>query len=285
MVTIRWKIFGANVDFVDCSEVSVEFRRILTGWDIDEIPFDENEPAYLTFKQENGLYFWNAPWIADDNRSIDPTSDTVMDAVCNFHYEFIDWFVDRHPELFCLHTASVKIGNSAILFPCVQKAGKSTLSMQLVQRGHRLLGDDVVCLSEDGRLARALGLAPRLRLPLPERVLSADVIDFINQRRGLTDEYWQYVNLGIGEISPLNETHEIGGIIVLERGNDIAATLEEIPKSLALKALIDQNFGRMKDPNGIFDSLKALALRVPCKALKYSRPEDAAILLEHHFGN
>ena len=285
METIRWKIFEAHVDFVNCSEITAEFRAILSGWHIEHVPFDASIVPYLTFRKDNGLYTWNAPWIPEGERHIDPTSETVMDAIGGFHYEFIDWFVDLHPALFCLHTACVQIGKAGVLFPCVQKAGKSTLCMQLVERGHRLFGDDVVCLSNDGMFARSLGLSPRLRLPLPTKVLSPSVIDFIQRRQGLSDQDWLYVKLPEDELAPLDETCPIGGIVVLERCDDAEATLEDIPRSQALKALIDQNFGRIHDPNAIFDSLRALALNVPCKILKFSRPEDAANLLEDHFAS
>jgi len=283
MDTIRWKIFDVYIDFVDCSEITEEFRAILSGWHIEDVAFEPSTAPYLTFRKENGLYSWDAPWIPEGDRHIDPNSETVMDAIGGFHYEFIDWFVDLHPALFCLHTACVQIGNAGVLFPCVQKAGKSTLCMQLLERGHRLFGDDVVCLSTDGMFAQSLGLSPRLRLPLPTKVLSPSVIDFIQSRRGLSDEDWLYVKLSNSELAPRHESCPIGGIVVLERHDTGKASMEDIPKSHALKALIDQNFGRIHDPNAIFDSLRALVSKVPCKVLKFSRPEDAAMLLEHHF--
>lgn len=284
MSVLRLQIFGRPVDFVDCGEVADGFRSILRGWDIQVLEYDPAIPAYITFERREYGFHWDAPWIADKNRRTEDPSVTVMDAVCDFHYEFIDWFVDLHPDHFCLHTAGIEFDGRAVIFPCVQKAGKSTLSIQLALRGHRLLGDDVVALSATGREAVSLGLLPRLRLPLPTRVVDDEFVRFVGRHRGLSDDYWQYVDLGEREIAPLWTTLPVSGIVLLERGAEGPPVLEPLKKSAAMKALIDRNFGRMRDPNRIFDSLRDLAFHSDCMVLRFTRPADAARLLEDHFG-
>ncbi len=284
MSTVRLQIFDKPVDFIDCEDVADGFRSILRGWDIRNLDYDPAIPAYITFEKRDYGYHWDAPWIEDKDRRTEEPSVSVMDAVCDFHYEFIDWFVDRHPDHFCLHTAGIEFDGKAVIFPCVQKAGKSTLSIQLAQRGHRLLGDDVVALSATGREAASLGLLPRVRLPLPVKVVDDEFVRFVDQRKGLSDEYWQYVELGENEIAPLWGALPVTGIVLLERGAKGPPVLEPLPKSAAMKALIDRNFGRMRDPNRIFDSLRDLAFNCECMVLRFTRPIDAARLLEDHFG-
>lgn len=280
----RYRIFDETVDFVDCPEVAVGFRSILRGWSIDELPHDSRHPAYITFRRGKNRFSWNAPWLEGRERRLQDPSRTLFDAICDFHYEFIDWYVARNPEYFCLHMAAAIFPCGAVLFPCEQKAGKSILTVQLAQRGHRILGDDVVAMTPEAGHATALGLLPRLRLPLPEKVLTLDLIDFIQNRSVLSDKYYQYVDLAEGEISSFGEKAPICGVVLLERRKKAKAGLTRLSVSSALKALIDRNFGRLRDPDGIFDRLRQIASDNPCYTLRYSRPEEAALVLEERFG-
>lgn len=284
MAVQRIKIFDQPVDFVDCAEVAEGFRSILRGWDLEVIPYDSGVQPYLTFEKRRYGYHWDAPWIADKNRRTEDPSVSVMDAVCDFHYEFIDWFVDRNPEYFCVHMAGVEFGDNAVIFPCIQKAGKSTLSIQLAAMGHRLFGDDVVGLSAAGGEAVALGLLPRIRLPLPSAVIDRQFENYVQARKGLSDKYWQYVELGAEEMAALWEARPVAGIVLLERGTDGPPRLEPLEKSAAIKALIDRNFGRLRDPDRIFDCFRDLAFSCQTRVLRYTKPKEAAELLEKEFG-
>lgn len=282
MAVRRFSIFDQPVDFIDCDDVAAGFQSILRGWTITETPFDPSVAPYLSFEKRSYGYHWDAPWIPDRTRRVDNPSVSVMDAVCDFHYEFIDWFVDRHPDFFCLHTAAVAFAGKAVLFPSAQKAGKSTLTIELASRGHQVLGDDVVALTPDGRQAYALGLLPRIRLPLPPEAIAGSLRGFVDAHAGLSDRHWMYVDLPAANLLPLGASVPVGGIVLLERGHD-EASLTPVTRSQAIKALIDQNFGRLRDPDAIFDCLQALAESSDCMLLRYARPADAARLIENHF--
>lgn len=278
MVVSRFEIYGEPVDFVDCPEVAEGFRSILAGWDMRQIAPDPRVPAYVTFRREGGIYDWQAPWIKGRNRRDDDPSRDLMEAVCDFHYEFIDWFADRNPAHFCVHMAAVEVAGQAVLFPAIQKTGKSTLSLHCVQAGRALLGDDVVAIDPDTQEAVALGLMPRMRLPLHPR-FSPAFRAFMAKRAGLTDRRWQYLALQPGEILPYGTRLPVGGVIVLDRRRDGAASIDALPPSRALKALIDRNFGGLEQPGRIFDSFRRIVEQVNCFRLTYSDPEEGAALL------
>lgn len=283
MVVHRFLIYGEPVDFVDCREVAEGFRSILRGWDVEEVPFDAGMPAYVTFRRERGIYDWNTPWIKGRNRREDEPSLDLMEAVCDFHYEFIDWFADRNPRHFCIHMAAVEFAGRAILFPAIQKTGKSTLSLHCVQAGAALLGDDVVAIDPDRGEAIALGLMPRMRLPLHSS-FKPSFRSFMSARAGLADRRWQYVTLAAGEILPYGVRLPVGGVVVLDRRRDVSAAMEPVRPSRALKALIDRNFGALDEPGRIFDCLKGIVLGTECHLLTYSDAEEAAALLVRTFG-
>ena len=283
MAVHRFVIYGEPVDFVDCREVADGFASILSGWEVREIGHDPAIPAYVTFRREAGIYDWQAPWIKGRNRRDDDPSLDLMEAVCDFHYEFIDWFTDRNRRHFCIHMAAVEFAGRAVLFPAIQKTGKSTLVLHCVSRGRALLGDDVVAIDPDSGEAVALGLMPRMRLPLHPS-FSPSFRSFMAARAGLSDRRWQYVTLGAGEMVPYGTRMPVGGVVILERRKDIAATIEPVRPSRALKALIDRNFGALDEPGRIFDCLRQTVLGSDCRLLTYSDPDEAAALLEAEFG-
>lgn len=283
MATYRFELYGELVDFIDCREVAEGFASILHGWTVRQMPHDPLRPAYVTFRCENGIYDWNTPWPRERNPRDDDPCRNLMEAVCDFHYEFIDWYADRNPAHFCIHMAAVEFGGAAVLFPAIQKAGKSTLALHCAQQGHRLLGDDVVAVDDAGSEAIALGLLPRMRLPL-QPSFKQDFVDFIARHAGLSDARWQYVSLGEGQIVPHGERLAIAGTVILDRREDGPASIARTAPSTALKALIDRNFGVLADPGRIFDRLHALVQRTDSHILTYSDPGEAVKVLSHRFG-
>jgi len=281
MTTYRFEFYGELVDFIDCREVAEGFASILHGWTLRQLPYDPSRPAYVTFHRKRGVYEWNTPWLTGRNRHETDPSCNVMEAVCDFHYEFIDWYADRNPSHFCIHMAAVEFAGRAVLFPAIQKTGKSTLALHCVARGYRLLGDDVVAL--DGEETIALGLLPRMRLPLHSSFRS-DFVDFIHRRALLSDVRWQYVSLGEEKILPYGHRLPVSGVVILDRRKDVRASMARAAPSTALKALIDRNFGVLDDPGRIFDCFHALVRRAACHVLTYSDPNEAVTLLERSFG-
>jgi len=280
----RFEIYGEPVDFIDCREVADGFASILRGWDVKEVPHDACVPAYVTFQRQRGIYGWNTPWLQGRNPREDEPSLDLMEAVCDFHYEFIDWFADRNPEHFCVHMAAVEFGGKAVLFPAIHKTGKSTLALHCVQAGFRLLGDDVVAVDGNTGEAVALGLLPRMRLPFHPSFRHC-FVDFIDRHAGLSDTRWRYVSLVEPQIALYGERLPIGGVVILDRHEDAKASISTAPVSSALKALIDRNFGVLHDPGRIFDCFRAVVGNSDCRLLTYSDPEAAVALLGQTFGN
>jgi hypothetical protein len=283
MTTHRFEIYGEPVDFIDCREVATGFASIVRGWEIREVMHDPSRPAYITFRRERGIYDWNTPWLKGRNLREDDPSRNVVEAVCDFHYEFIDWYADRNPSHFCVHMAAVEFAGRAVLFPAIQKTGKSTLALHCAARGHRLLGDDVVAVDGAASEAITLGLLPRMRLPLHPS-FRPEFADFIGRRARLSDKRWQYVSLGEKEILPCGQRLPISGVVILDRRKHMQASMASAAPSAALQALIDRNFGALDDPGRIFDCFHALVHQADCHVLTYSDPNEAVTLLEQAFG-
>jgi hypothetical protein len=208
---------------------------------------------------------------------------TTFSALCDIHYELSEWFVRENPGYFCLHCGAVRIGDGVVVFPSDQKAGKSVLTMQFAQAGHEVFGDDVLAIAPKTHDAVALGLLPRMRLPLPETAGSA-FADFVAQRRGPVGGHYQYMALRESEFAPFGKRAPILGFVLLERQPDGGASIEAVSQGEILKHVIRKNFATDIPALRIFNRLKSLTGRVRRFRLSYSRGADAIALLTREFG-
>ncbi len=92
-------------------------------------------------------------------------------------------FVAAHPGLIWLHAAAASMDGAAVLLAGPAGTGKSTLLVQLVNRGWDLLADDAVALRPDRREALPLPFSPEVRAA--PCVLEQDWPDFLEQPKAL----------------------------------------------------------------------------------------------------
>lgn len=75
----------------------------------------------------------------------------LMRDVCTFLYDAAFPALSVQAGMIPLRGSAVEVGGRATLIVGQSGAGKSTLAARLVGAGHRLIGDGVICLAEDGR--------------------------------------------------------------------------------------------------------------------------------------
>jgi len=185
---------------------------------------------------------------------------------------------------FLWRSEQMHLGDGVVCFPSVHRAGKSTLSVALAASGQVVYCDDVLPIEPNNNHAKALGIAPILRRPLPRNV-GAAFRDFVATRKGPRNRDWVYVRLGEDELAPFGETAPIEVLVLLDRKERGRARLEPLNKSEALKELILQNFADQVPSVEILDRLLLITRRAQCCRLQFARPADAAKLLFESYGN
>ncbi|MEQ6887712.1 PqqD family protein [Halomonas sp. CS7] len=205
--------------------------------------------------------------------------------------DLISLLLETRPQQNGLHCAAVEIGGRLVLFPATHRAGKSLLSAAFAAAGYRVFADDVLMLSDgdvdkdgsQGRgrvpgepLGEALGIAPRLRLPLPEP-LSAELVAFIAAREGVSDERYHYLALGEDRLAGHGEACPIGAIVMLDRVPGTAApTLTRLSPGDGLLRLLGQSLaGDAHDPARRVERLLPMMQGLPCRSLRYDDPVAA----------
>lgn len=210
------------------------------------------------------------------------TEHDPVNAICDLVVEMSWERLRSRPDLLCLHAAALTFDDRLVIFPNARRAGKSLLSATLAQRGNAVFSDDFVPLQvtpKTGAISGiANGIAPRLRLPLPDN-LSVGLHSWIMERIAVRNKQYGYLT-GI-ELPQSGTSAPVGAIVVLEGDPTMTepASLTPVTQEEAMASLVTQNFGRQVHAGAILRVADALTRAVPVLRLRYNSVEEAAALL------
>jgi hypothetical protein len=176
----------------------------------------------------------------------------------------------------------VRIGGGLVLLSGHYRAGKSVVTAACAAAGLQVFSDDIIPLDPGGRIARAPGLAIRLRLPLPEG-LAPGTQDFIATHRIASSKRYAYIRPPPDRLARRGEAAQVRAVVSLRRAEGAPARLSRLAPGDALSETIRRNFARETPARRILDSFDGLTGEVPCLNLSYGRAEDAATLLRDAF--
>jgi hypothetical protein len=96
--------------------------------------------------------------------------ETSAEMLCDLGIDLAETFIRYRSAMQCLHCSAVALCSEGeerlVVFPNINRAGKSLLAASFLQHRVRLFADDLLAVTEEGE-GMAFGLPPRLRLPLP----------------------------------------------------------------------------------------------------------------------
>jgi hypothetical protein len=174
-------------------------------------------------------------------------------------------FVAAHCDLIWLHAAAASMEGAAILLAGPAGAGKSTLVVQLVDRGWDLLADDVVALRPTGGEALPLPFSPEVRA-IP-RGPEEDWPVFLAQPKA---------RFTIAPDRVASRPALVAAIVFPEYACDVARPIiTPLTVVSAVQALAPQALGARQGREKIGE-LFDLARRIPCYRLRYADPAAAA---------
>ena len=262
----------------DCDELLPDLPLVFPGWDIDSIQPDQPDPV-LTLYRSGEKYRLKGFWLDEPLVRRDS-----VDALCALVAEVMRAYVRQDDSMLCLHGAAAEFGGRLIVFPSAYRAGKSVLSACLAAACVRLFCDDILPLDLHDSRGIAPGLAPRLRIPLPEN-LGRDSREFIEAKICLQGERYAYLDLDEDRLAARGERSPVGAFVLLERQAGAAAELEAISEAEVLKQVVWQNFAREAEAPVILDVLSRLVAASARYRLHYDRAEDAVALLRREFAD
>jgi hypothetical protein len=212
----------------------------------------------------------------------DPLEErSAVGAIFSLVAELARAFAEEGTSDICFHCAAVASHGRLIVFPNTEQAGKSTLAARLAVAGFRIYADDVLPITPRNA-GMSLGLAPRLRRPLPAKAQS-ELRSFVEAHRGPADDEFLYLSLPPTLLAAYGETAQIGAVVLLDRQASGPACLAPIERGPALLHLVVQNFAPRGMTLPCLDRLVTLVGSIPCFTLRYSDLDAAAAAFAEHF--
>lgn len=202
-------------------------------------------------------------------------------AVCTILADIAQDYFEQRPGSVALHCGAFCIGGQLVALTGPKRAGKSTLIARLTAEPDlQIFCDDILPLQADGQ-AVALGIAPRLRLPLPDRaspVFQAHVAQVL----GPQDDRYGYVCAPT--VAAHGTTAPLSAFVLLDRRADGPARLHRLAGDDAVHQLMAQNMADLGGAGATFAKARQLAGRLTCLRLVYADLEDAVAVLRQAFG-
>jgi len=271
----------APISLHNCGEIVAPLLTVLGSWCFRVLengdPTARETAAAISVLRVSKSYQISSPWLDEP-----VVERSEVGAVFSLAAELARAFAEERPGLLCLHCAAVETDGHLILFPNSENAGKSTLVTGLAALGLRLFADDVLAVSEGSRHGISLGIAPRLRLPLP-RSCGTSFHSFIESHRGPCDDEFLYLDLNAAQLAQHGQTAPIGATVLLDRRRSAPPKLTSLPRGRALRQLIIQNFApggtSLTTINRLFSMIETRA----CFSFTYSNLQEAADFLSERF--
>lgn len=262
----------------NCDALLRPLAEVLGSWRFRILESIESDPpAAMSVIREGDCFRIASPWLGQP-----VVEHSEVGAVFSLTAELARAFAEEKPERLCFHCAAVEIGDRLIMFPNTENAGKSTLAAKLASSGLRIFADDVLPISETSREGTSLGIAPRLRLPLPATARVA-FREFVRTHRGPHDNEFSYLILPANLLAPFGDAAPIGAVLVLDRQSSTSARLTAVTRGQGLRQLIVQNFAPGGTQINSVDRLYSLIEQTSCFSLIYSDLDEAAELIRNRF--
>ena len=209
-------------------------------------------------------------------RGLSPAS-----AICALVADLGQGYFDDRPGTIALHCGAFRIGERLVAVSGPARAGKSTLVARMTaEAGVEVWCDDILPVLPDG-MAVGLGVAPRLRLPLPPGA-SAAFRDHVARMMGPQDSRYGFVCAP--SVAPHGTGAPLTALVRLDRRARGPARLYRLDPEAALTEILTRNMAEHETPDAAWERGVALVRGLEAVTLVYADVEEAVALLRRAFG-
>lgn len=263
------------VELPECPFVRDDICSVMPDWEVVSAA-DTKTATTVLRRDEDGTFQFQSWW-----------SDTPLTklgragATCGAVADILQGYLDSRPGVFGFHCGAVQVNGHLLAFTGPYRAGKTTLVSRLgTEPDCALFCDDILPIDGDG-VATALGVQPRLRLPLPNG-LSGAFKSYVAANLTVSDNRYGFLDLS--NQASLGTRAPLAAMIVLCRQEGARARFHELSTEDAAGFLIRQNIADPGDAGSHYDRVAAMAEDLVCLTLVYSDLEDAVSLIREAFG-
>lgn len=189
----------------------------------------------------------------------------------------MNWCVSSHCQQYLIiHAAVVERGGQALILPAPPGSGKSTLCAALVQRGWRLLSDELAMIDP------VSGLLEPLPRPVSLKNASIDIIRAFAPEAVLNPPVFETVKGTVSHMQPpadsvrRGQERAVPRWVVLPRyAADSPTELLPLGKAQGMMQLAENAFNYSLHGRSGFETLGRLVDAADCYTFRYSRLEEA----------
>lgn len=273
---IRFPGLSGVVRLTRADPVIDGFSRICRGW--RPLPATAKAGAAETLcavEGTRGVYSIASPWL---DAPLDGLP--LASAVCGLVADLAESYAADHPDHLSLHCGAVRFGDRLVALTGPARAGKSTLMARLTAEADlTVFCDDVLPVDPAGN-GISLGIAPRLRLPLPAAA-APGFRDHVDRSLALQDDRYGYVMADT--VASHGTKARLGAVVLLSRREGQAARMQRLAPDEAIKTLLLQNMADGAGAEAELARVAELAADLVCLRLVYSDLEQAVALLRQIF--
>lgn len=250
--------------------------KALRGWTPAPLPSPDPDRLLASVLGTDGTFAARSAYLGETIHGLG-----VAGATCAVIADLAQDYFATRPGCLALHCAAFRFNNRLIAMTGPARMGKSTLAARLTQEEDMaVFCDDVLPLLPNDD-AVGLGIAPRLRLPLPAGC-SDSFAAHVARHMGPSDDRYAY--LCAPTVAPHGTTAPLSTLLILDRRADTDARLHEVAEDEALHFLLSQNMADLESADAAIARLNELMRRIICLRLVYSDMEEAVALIRHAFG-
>lgn len=279
---LRFRGLGRGVLVPDRADLRQGLADIVAGWPLEIRPVATPEArqgdilAALLPNAADPARYDLASLYTDTPLCALPTAS----ALCGLLADVLMAHTEANAGALTLHCGAVRMGDGLVALTGPHRAGKSTLVARLTAEPDlSVFCDDVLPLDADGH-GIALGIAPRLRLPLPPGA-SERFHRHVATHLGPADDRYGY--LCAPTVARHGTRAPLAALVVLDRRESGPARLHRLDPDIAIQHLLARNMGDLGDAGHAFGLARAAAGRAQCLTLVYSDLEEAVALLRRAF--
>nr|WP_314542781.1 HprK-related kinase A [uncultured Massilia sp.] len=243
---------------------------------------DDFADFHLHLAPPGGLRRWYRPQVWFDLDGLVPFEPLPQVQVFPMLEWALNWAIStRSHGYLMLHAAVVEKGGRAAILPAPPGSGKSTLCAALVNRGWRLLSDELTLfLPDDGRVvpvARPVSLKNRsidvIRAFAPDAVLTRPVS---NTAKGTV----AHMKASADSVARVQELAEPAWIVFPKYEAGSATILEPIPRARAFLRVAENSFNYSHMGASGFRTLAGVIERCASFDFRYSNLDEAIAVFD-----
>ena len=276
---VRAKGSKRVLEIIDFPELPALLNELTSGWNFEKCPAPKGAPAMRIWKRDS-LFNWDTPYPGPFADPREPLSD-IAALASDLHYHLLDVYEADNPDQFSVHGMAAVIGEQTVLALGTHETGRSTLALELMGKGYRVISDDRVAIATATGKLHAVGTAFMARLPLPRGKSFAGSRRLFKSHSKVGTSEWAFLNIGPDLFAGRGEIFDPSAIVVLERKKlKSGASLKPASRADILKVIANRKIGDNLTTLQSFDALVAFLEGRKLRKLVYNDPQDAINLLE-----